>query len=291
MKLLMLKGLPGSGKSTWAKQFVQENKDYVRINKDTLREMMGNYKHGRDEAFILKWRDNLIMSALRSGRNVIVDDTNFHPKHEEHFKNMIYGEHGLQDPLFLCDFEVKFFDTPLDTCIKNDLNRPISVGEKVIKKMWRQYLAPKFEKPTYDPRLPDAIICDLDGTLAIHNGRSPYDVDKCETDLFNETVYDLLCAKHFENGHKIIFVTGREEMYREKTINWLKRRFTKSYTDLIYMRPTGDFREDSIIKQEIYDREIKGKYNVEFILDDRDRVVDMWRRNGLTCFQVADGDF
>lgn len=287
MKIMMLKGLPGSGKSTWAKQFVMDNPGWVRINKDSLREMMSSYRPGKDEELILGWRDALIMSALRRGKSVIVDDTNFHPKHEERLKNMIYGEQGLEDPLFICDFEIKMFDTPLAECIKNDLKRPVSVGEKVIKKMWREFLAPKFAKPVYDLTLKPILICDLDGTLAIHNGRNPYDMVKCETDGYSREILDIITSMNYG----VIFVTGREEKWREKTVWWLTNQVVFPFDYQLFMRPTDDHREDSIIKQEIYDREIKGKYNVEFVLDDRNRVVDMWRRNGLTCLQVAEGDF
>ena len=61
--------------------------------------------------------------------------------------------------------------------------------------------------------------------------------------------------------------------------------------DELFMRPTGDTRKDSILKKEIYDNHIKGKYNVKYVLDDRDSVVEMWREQGLTCLQVAPGDF
>jgi hypothetical protein len=60
--------------------------------------------------------------------------------------------------------------------------------------------------------------------------------------------------------------------------------------ETLYMRQDGDFRRDDIVKQEILDKYID-KDRVLFVLDDRDQVVDMWRRNGLTCFQVAEGDF
>ena len=57
------------------------------------------------------------------------------------------------------------------------------------------------------------------------------------------------------------------------------------------MRKTGDNRKDCVVKREIFDAEIKDKYYIKFILDDRNQVVDMWRKMGLTCLQVADGDF
>jgi hypothetical protein len=58
------------------------------------------------------------------------------------------------------------------------------------------------------------------------------------------------------------------------------------------MRPAKDYRRDAIIKKEIFDREVAGKYYIEFVLDDRDQVVEMWRKERkLTCFQVNYGAF
>lgn len=285
MKILMLKGLPGSGKSTWAKTFVSQNPGWVRINKDSLREMMSGYRPGKDEALILAWRDALIYNSLSRDKNVVVDDTNFHPKHEARLREI-----ASSSLLFPVEVETKFFDTPLNQCIKNDLKRLNSVGEKVIKNMWREFLAPKSEAPKYDNDLPDAIICDLDGTIAIHTNRGPYDMEKLETDSCNMVVLDLL-TDAVEKGWQIIFCSGREAKYRERSQKWLTQWLAPELTEMMFTRLTGDKREDSVIKQEIYDNEIKGKYNVQFILDDRNRVVDMWRRNGLKCFQVAEGDF
>lgn len=283
MKIIMLKGLPGSGKSTWANQYVTDNPNAIRVNKDDLRRMLKGPKWSKTlEPGVLVTRDNIVSWALANERDVIVDDTNFAPKHEKRLRELARNMEA--------EFEIKFFDTPLTECIKNDLNRPKSVGEKVIRRMWNEFIAPKQEKPVYDRTLPEAVICDLDGTLALHVARSPYDADKLETDAFDEEILTIIQDAH-EACKEIIFCSGREEKYREATIRWLNTRLSSNYTQLIYMRPTGDKREDSIVKQEIYDREIKGKYNVMFVLDDRNRVVDMWRRNGLKCLQVAEGDF
>lgn len=285
MKLLMLKGLPGSGKSTWAKTFTDHNPEWVRINKDSIRQMIGGYEP-KKESLVLQFRNAMIDLALKDGKNVIVDDTNFHPKHEQYFSSLAEQSKGE------VKFDVKIFDTPLEVCIENDLKRLNSVGQKVIRKMWSQYLAPR-KAPVHDirhPALPLAVICDLDGTLALHDGRSPYDVEKCDTDRPHPVIKDILYKTNSgPDDVSILFVTGREEKYRKKTSEWLKKNFG-GFVEL-WMRPTGDRREDSIVKQEIYDSHIRGRYNVSFVLDDRDRVVDMWRRNGLTCLQVADGDF
>jgi hypothetical protein len=91
-------------------------------------------------------------------------------------------------------------------------------------------------------------------------------------------------------GYNIIFVSGREgtDVCKVKTLKWLLEN--KLNGDL-YMRPEGDHRNDAIIKEEIYNKYIKDKFDVEFVLDDRLRVVEMWRRIGLRCLQVAPGNF
>lgn len=129
----------------------------------------------------------------------------------------------------------------------------------------------------------DVVICDLDGTLSLLNGRDPYDASTCQNDVLNEAVHSIIKDK------LVILVSGREDKYRENTLQFLVRN-NVCFIEL-FMRKTGDFRKDYIVKREIYDNEIRGKYNVLFVLDDRDRNVRMWRDAGLTCFQVADGNF
>ncbi len=282
MKLIMTKGLPGSGKSTWAKNFCNENPTYVRVNKDSLRTMIASYTL-KSENFIVKLRDSIIRTAFTEKKNIVVDDTNLDPKHEFNLRK-IANE-------FNAEFEIKsFLDISMKQCIAQDLKREHSVGEKVIKKMYRHYLAPKrVDPPTYIPKAPSALICDIDGTLAIHVARGPYEMEKCDTDAMDYEILKLVCA-FLGMGAEVIFVTGREETYRAKTEAWL-RRWMIIDSKNVHMRPAGDHRDDSIIKQEIYDAKIKGKYNVQYVLDDRNRVVEMWRQNGLKCLQVAEGDF
>jgi hypothetical protein len=157
--------------------------------------------------------------------------------------------------------------------------------------MYNEFLAPTVKQQNWTIGLSPAIIVDIDGTVALHVARGPFDMEKCDTDKPNKPVVEIV-KNCYERGFQIIFVSGREEKYRQLTETWFKEKLhvgDDSYK--LFMRPTDDHREDSIIKQEIYEREILNKYNIYFVLDDRDRVVEMWRRNGLTCLQVAQGDF
>ncbi len=150
----------------------------------------------------------------------------------------------------------------------------------------------KSRGPVYvyqDKSLAPAIICDLDGTLALMNGRNPFDASKCEQDLLNEPVAHLVKA-YAEQGTKIILLSGRMDNYKAETLRWLEKHEIQ-YEKLL-MRRHGDSRKDAIIKKEIVDNEIKGKYFVSFVLDDRNQVVDMWRNEiGYACLQVYYGDF
>lgn len=284
-KVIILKGLPGSGKSTWAKEQLEKYPGrYKRICKDDLRAMLdaGKWSKG-NEKFVLKVRDTLILSALTEGYHPIIDDTNLHSKHDQAIRELVKG---------LATVEIQdFTDVPLETCIERDLQRLHSVGEQVIRSMYRQFIYKPEPAPRYDHTLPDALICDLDGTLALMNGRNPYDTAQCEQDLLNEPVADIV--KSFTPEYTVLFTSGRSEQYRAHTQRWLRYHcFSEPYgTFYLFMRPEGDMRKDAIVKRELYEQHIHGRYNVRFVLDDRKQMVELWRSLGLTCLQVADGDY
>jgi hypothetical protein len=142
-----------------------------------------------------------------------------------------------------------------------------------------------------DESLPQAIIVDIDGTLAFMDGRGPYDDSKIDTDLPNKPVIKLVNQlRRF--GAEVIIVSGRQntpECYAA-TLDWLDRYMFGTYR--LFMREAGDTRKDAVVKKEIFDSRIKDKYYIQFVLDDRNQVVDMWRKElNLPCFQVNYGDF
>ena len=273
-------GLPASGKSTWAKNKVDKSPSSIkRVNKDELCAMLDNsYFSKGNEKFVLNIQDAIIKESLENGKHVIVDNTHLAPKHEARIRELIKGLAVLEI--------VDFRDVALETCLERDLKRPNSVGEKVIRDMYNQFIAPpKTPKPVHNPDLPDAVLCDLDGTIALIGDRSPYDAAKCEQDIVNEPVRSILQT----SGKAIVFVSGREDKFKPQTLAWLKKHNISF--DALHMRKSGDLRKDSIVKKEIYNEFILDKYNVAFVLDDRDQVVRLWRDLGLTCLQVDYGDF
>ncbi len=282
MKIIILKGLPGSGKTTWAKEYQKKHPDTKRVNKDELRAMIDDGKWSREnEKEVIGIRDGLVCRWIARDLDIIVDDTNFAPEHEKSLRE-IAKEGGYE-------VEVKLVDTPLAECIARDAKRPKPVGEKVIRDMHNKYLKTAPETAPYNPSLPDAIICDIDGTLAHMVNRSPFDWHRVGEDGLDENVAAILSASATFMGCKVLLVSGRDEVCFRETEDWLKKY--SIYHDRLFMRAPGDNRKDTIIKQEILDREIRGKYNIAFVLDDRDQVVQMWRENGLKCLQVAEGAF
>lgn len=135
------------------------------------------------------------------------------------------------------------------------------------------------------------VICDIDGTVAIHEGRRDhFEWALVANDLYNEPICDLV-EMIMQSGVLVIFVSGREETCRDSTLDWLTNRWAGVEHEHLFMRAEGDYRADTIVKREIYERDIAPRFDVQFVIDDRDSVVEMWRAIGLTCLQVAKGDF
>lgn len=281
-KITLLKGLPASGKSTWAKHFCQDNKKSIRINKDDLRKMFSAHWNHDIEKLVISARDYIAETAIHMGfDNVIIDDTNFAPQHEEKMQS-IANSIG-------CEYEEMMFEAPVEECIKRDLKRADSVGKDVIMDMYRKYVKPLPPIIDFGLSKEPAIIVDIDGTLAHMDGkRSPYDYSKVYHDRCDLPI-KMIVNDYKQMGVKIIVVSGRKDDCEDITRQWLEDNMVEY--DLLYMRKSDDSREDSIVKEEIYKNFIEPYYSVLFVLDDRDRVVRMWRELGLKCLQVNEGNF
>lgn len=133
-KLIITRGLPASGKSTWAKQWVLEDPEHrVRINQDDIRLMLGKYWVPSREKLVQEIQFDAIVEALSRGFNVVIDNTNLNKKVLEKFDRLIRTFE---------DYEIEykdFFDTPLSVCIERDKNRNLQVTEKVIRGFYNNY--------------------------------------------------------------------------------------------------------------------------------------------------------
>ncbi len=294
-RLLITRGLPASGKTTFARKLQPY---VVRVNRDDLRLML----HGRRlftqwaEGQVTAVQKTMVEALLRARADVIVDDTNLRPA--------TVRDWAALAARFGASFEVHdFTDVPLAECLRRDADRPAGeqVGADAIRRMFDRYLKNRslplpipfveLDEPIYDPDpdLPPAILVDIDGTVAVMGTRSPYDWDRVGEDTPNQAVIEAVRAM-YSAGNAIVFVTGRDEYSRDETEAWLELFVGVPYEGL-FMRPRGDSRRDSIVKQEIFEDDIRHRWRIVGVFDDRQHVVRMWRSLGLTVFQVAEGDY
>ncbi|MEV4760591.1 AAA family ATPase [Micromonospora sp. NPDC049559] len=296
-RLIVTRGLPASGKTTFARKL---QPGVVRVNRDDLRRML----HG--ERLFTQWAEGQVTTAqraqvealLRARVDVCVDDTNLRAKTVREWAELAAR--------FGASFEVHdFTDVPVDECVRRDADRPEEdrVGEAAIRRMHERYLAGRslplpvpYVQPGGPARVytppgdaPEVVLVDIDGTVALMHGRSPYDMSRVGEDLPNQSVIAAVRAMH-SAGYGVVFCSGRDDSCRETTEAWLDLHVGVPYLAL-YMRAEGDRRKDSVVKREIFDREIRDRYRVVGVFDDRQQVVRMWRDLGLTVFQVAEGDF
>ncbi len=146
-KVIILRGLPGSGKSTWAKEKLRKGgSDWKRICRDDLRGMLDNYAPWDFdiELFQLSARDILIEHALLSGYNVIIDDLHVNPDNIVNLAHLLRRIRAASDHKIIAS--IKFFDIPVEECIKRDSQRGLySVGEKFIRHMSDRYLQKRID--------------------------------------------------------------------------------------------------------------------------------------------------
>jgi predicted kinase len=276
-------GLPGSGKSTEAQQL--EAQGWVRVNYDKMRKQV--HQSERDERELRKHAKALARAALKDGRNVVIDNTNLQMRNIASWAG-IAREAGAAT-------STRFFDTPIEECIARDRQRIGTtgyVGRAVIERM---ALDNGFIKFPEDRKL---VLVDIDGTLADIEHRRHY-VEGTKKDWmgFYSKVSDdtpvPLVKRWVEEIHKapeyfVCVVSGRPmDVVGVETERWLEKHGIQ-YQHL-FMRKRRDFRPDYVIKKEILDALPKDR--IAFSIDDRDQVVKMWRENGITCYQVAEGNF
>lgn len=313
-KLIVLCGASGSGKSTWAhKQWLENNKEVVIVSRDSLREGLFGYDSSNIEKYysldnlnsceklISEYSHELIQSSLSRGKTVIVDNTHLKLKHINEYKR------------YRVSTDILLFVTPSDDCVKQSthcdeakvreqytkfiqlinnlkINIDSGIGNSVLFNGTIILQNFNFGTPDIiikDTTLADAIVVDIDGTLANRGDRGAYEWDRVIEDTLNENVASVV-ADLEQAGNHIVICSGRDSVCREDTEKWLKENDI-IYTSL-YMRKQNDNRKDSIVKEEMW-REIAKSYNIVALIDDRKQVVDRARELGLTVLDVADNRF
>lgn len=295
--IYVYRGVPGSGKSTAAREWVAEDPFHrIRINRDDIRYNMFGRRWDVDEKLVTKFQDASLRQAASEGLDIALDNTNLR-------SSSVRGY--LKIPL-ASGYDVQYVDFPItiEDAIRRDAQREASVGEEVIRRFFERFIRDGYNLPptpqldtnptvNFKPYLPlkhmvTAYGFDVDGTLAHMVDRGPYDTNLYHTDRVDERVRSTLWSLK-EAGHHIIIFTGRSEDFRGVTRGWLVDNHIPH--DKLIMRKSGDLRSDAIVKSELFDEHIARNYNFLAQFDDRNRVVDAFRAKGIKVYQVAPGDF
>jgi len=292
-ELIICRGISASGKSTYAKAWASAAPNRVRVNRDDIRfQMYGVYFGGNiNENLVTLVEDAMITNALKSGASVIVDDTNIRHAFVKRIA-AIGRERGAE-------VSVKPFHITLDVALMRNSERERQVPREVMEKQHQAFKSSgavdingePVDVGTYYPNVqkPKAILVDIDGTIAHNDGhRSFYDWQAVGKD---QPIAEVIAIVHWASdaGYEIVVMSGRDGECEGVSREWLDEHLGVNYE--FYMREQGDQRKDSIVKRELFDTHVRHRFNVQFVLDDRNQVVDMWRSMGLRCLQVAPGDF
>jgi predicted kinase len=305
-EIKLMRGLPASGKSTIAHAWVAEDPDWrVRINRDDLRFSFYGKFWGlsvMQEQHITLQEEAMASAAINAGLSVVVDATHLKAAYVKRWYDV---GNKLGVPVHVHDV-----DTDVEECVRRDALREKSVGEEVIRDFYTRFYVkgklPKLPPNTpsvlagrayvRNPDLPKAVWVDIDGTLAnrVHDlapqpVRGPFDEARVGEDAVIGHIADLVRLLH-KAGYKIVIMSGRTDACQFETEQWLINN-NIPYDD-IFMRPFGDNRKDSIIKEELFWKYVAPKYDIEFALDDRQQVVDHTREVlKIPVLQVQPGNF
>jgi len=288
-KIVIMQGLPASGKSTEAAAMLKKMGNGVRINKDLLRTMLHFDKwSGRNEDITRSAARMLAKGFLADDVNVIIDDTNLNPRTLQSWVDL-----GKE---MNAKTQVYKMPTTMEECLARDAVRGDDrVGESVIVGMAMQ-------SGLYPTPEQGVVICDIDGTLAnidhrLHFVKVPEGQKKdwkgffaaAPADEVNVKVIDLLLS-HVDKGRKIFIVTGRPDTYREQTKIWIDKAFKGVIPyEALFMRRADDKRPDDQVKADILRSHFRNKSWIVEVIDDRPSVIRMWREQGLQVVDVGEG--
>lgn len=292
-QLILLVAPPGAGKSTYASQLEREG--FTRISQDE----QGKEGH-------LK----LFLKSLEEEKNIVIDRLNFSREQRARYLNPA-RERGYRTRIIVLHVSSQIC---FDRCLERKEHPTIKTMKDVssaINMFFSKYEfvqdneADEVIRNFGNDKKIDAIICDLDGTLCNIDHRlhfiqdGPADSEEkqkkswpkffaaIKDDKVNNWCKSIL--DNFYDTHQIILCSGRPDDHQEATIDWIEDN--NICYDKLFMRRRGDYRKDEIVKQIILFFEILPTYNISFSIDDRNQVVDMWRKNGITCLQCAHGDY
>lgn len=287
-KIILTIGASSSGKSTWVKDFVKLNPNYVELNRDEVRFDLfcdglrdwTKYKFNKkNEGIVTEHIDEMAKDSVNSGANIVVSDTNLSPKIREKWKDFAKSNDYI--------YEEKLFPCKWEELVKRNAQRFGGLSEPLLWSQYKRYMQQygkvgghKIEPYQNDRRLDYTVICDIDGTVADMKGiRKPFDWDEVDKDNPRYEIIATLDGLIMHTGH-VTFLSGRDGCCYEDTLKWIEENITWGWPETIewvlYMRESGDSRKDDVVKYELYKNHVKHEYNVSAVLDDRRQMIRFW---------------
>lgn len=295
-KLILCRGIQGSGKTTWARQWVAEDpKNRVRINNDDIRNMLGNYWVVEREPLVSEMKQYLTQAAMDRGYSIVIDNMNLNPK-EILFWKRIVDENNKDVDSYKYEIEYKDFFIPLEECIRRDAMRPNPIGEKVIRETWKRYKhfiqTSEVEKYVNNLRKytgkPKCIVIDMDSTMCFNTTKRPWFGDGAAEGMINDVPNTGMCdiVRQLQEQYLVVVATGRDTTQAEVTKEWLAKQGIN--VDEFYFRTNKDYRKGVVVKKEQIEA-ILEKYDIVAIFEDCEPIVQMYRDMGLTVLQPNKG--
>lgn len=300
-KIILTRGIPGSGKSTWAKAWVAEDPEHrIRLNWDDMRNMMGPYWVPSREPInkYMLWAGINMAAYCTHPYDIVIDNMNLNPKGWDEVMGWVEvynnSTHATETQTQY-SIEFKDFFISLDECIRRDAARSNPVGEKAIRDIWKRYkhfiqthvviehvnnlILPDINKPT-------CVVVDMDSTLCFNTTKRPWFGEGSTEAMIDDTpnlgVVNLVKSQQYP----IVVCTGRNKAQKDVTERWLHNNgiYPKEY----YMREDGDYRKGVEVKTELINQ-ILEKYNILVVFEDCEPIVDQFRQMGLTVLQPNKG--
>ncbi|ATN93419.1 putative polynucleotide 5'-kinase and 3'-phosphatase [Pseudoalteromonas phage J2-1_QLiu-2017] len=304
--LIATVGISACGKTTWAKQLVEDmaevGVEVVYISRDSIRAKLFGLGQENEinwplyrfvpenENVVTAIQEQQIRDALSEGKSVVVANTHLKRSYVINLEQLVLSvnkEHNLS-----AEVVYQIFPTSMMTCIERDAKRKSSVGPTVIKQQYQNFVKEWVEpyKAPASATIP-CVIIDIDGTVANMSGRSPFDWSRVGEDKPREEVIDYVDFLVNQKGYFPIFLSGRDAVCMEETAAWLAKHVPTVCGDnedyALFMRSEGDDRPDTIVKAELFEKYVATRFVPKVVLDDRPCMVEMWNLRGLPTFAVA----
>lgn len=130
-KLIICQGIPASGKTTWSRNFIKDNDNWIRINRDDIRRMFGTYWVPSRERLVEAAEYAIAEQAAKKNYNIVIDDSNLNIKYIRNWTDFARS--------FNYDIEFKKFNISLEEAIERDKSREFPVGEETIRNFYNKY--------------------------------------------------------------------------------------------------------------------------------------------------------